>query len=1347
MIHNVLDQKLRPLISAEAALRRRKALAAVLLIGSAIAAVLFVLAKLENFWSWPAVITVAVGVIFAALIALWWADSKTTSVKKIADKIESENPDLQAALLTAVEQKPGPNGELGYLQEQVVFDAVNHALKNDWVKQISRSRLVKAGALQLVAAIAFFAVMFGLLSENNRILQLAKNVAKPEPKIEQPIPDLLGDYEIKVNPGDAEVERGTKLVVEAKFNGRIPPNAMVVIRDPGEEGAERGRVTLQPGLDEQVFAGLITKVDSDAVYRIEFDGEQSDEFKITTYVHPKLGQADATITPPAYAEQKTKTIEDTRKVSLLEGSDLAWSMTINKPVKDAELFGMDDGEIISLKASSENPSVLVASHQPKETQKYRLHLVDDRERANKRPPIITVTVKKNQPPKLEFEFPKTDVEVSALQEMPVEGKVWDDIGVMSVGVTFEVGKEDRDVTLADGKLAGGKNHPLSTQFNFEEIGAKPRDMVSYHLWAEDLGPDGKVRRTMSDMFFAEVREFEAIFREKESQGGEPSEGEGGESEKLMKMQKDVINAGWKLLRREQMGRTIEELASDVDVLKQSQEITIGLLDEAMEKVEDAEVKALFTEARGFMEKAVGEWTVALEKPDGKKLEPALDFAKDAYQTLVRAKNREHNVTMSQDPSQGKPGQPKEQQMMELEMKQKELRYEEQRMAEEEMPTTPEQKANLEVLTRLKELAKRQEAIAKKIKELESALQEAKTEEEKSELERQLKRLQEEQEQLLRELDEVTEKMDSEENRANMAEEREKLEETREAVKETAEKLDEGKLADAANSATRAQRELEEVKEDFREKTSRQFAGEMREMRNKARELADAQEAIGKKLDESEQGKDVFDQANSPAENLALSREIDAQKKKLNDLIDQMRKLSEQSEESEPLLSTALYEGVRESTTSGVENSLAEASQLTRYNRREMAVEPERAAARGIEELKKDIEAAAEKVLGNEADALRLARSELDDLIEKTEAEAKKLGGNQPGKNGEDTEVAEGQRRGPDGKPGDAPRFENSETGEVATAEQLKNAGFPSASNEEIEEKMKEQGFTPAADGQEPGGQQMAEKGKGTPSPDGKGDSSKGSPKGEQPGAGKGEKSDGPKRPGEGKGKGEPGQLAENVKGEKGKGPDGKGKGQGEGKGEGEGKGAGEKGEGKGKGKGKGQGKGKGYSQGFANNPPPSESAGDQRGGGGALNNGGGDDRRNGPPPGGAAQPGKPLFFNQPEEEISLDPITGEGYEEFAKKLSNIEEMVEDEDLKNEIAKVSDNARAMRIDYRRDNLPPQADQITTRITNPLVEMRNRLTEELAKLDKENPLAPIDRDPVPSEFRELVKKYYEELGSGK
>ncbi len=1423
MIHNVLGQKLRPLISAEAALRRRRAIAAVLLIGTAIAAVLFILARVENFWSWPAVLGLAGGVIFAAFVSLWWADSRQTSVKKIVDQIEQENPDLQAALLTAAEQKPGPNGELGYLQERVVFDAVNHALKNDWVKQISSSRLMKAGLVQLLAAAAFFIAMFALLGENNRLIQLANKSKQEQKKIDEPVPDPLADYEITVNPGDAEVERGSKLIVEAKFAGRIPPDATVVIRDPGEDGAERGRVKLQPGLDELVFAGLITKVDSDAVYRVEFDGEKSDEFNITTFVHPKLEKADATITPPAYAEQETKTIEDTLKVSLLEGSDLAWSMKVNKPVKDAELFGIEDGAIIPLKPSSGDPTVLVASHVPEKTQKFRLHLVDDRERSNKRPPILTVNVKKNLPPKLEFEFPKRDVEVSAIQEMPVEGKVWDDLGVLKAGVTFEFGEKSSELALADAKMAGGKNHPLSTIYNFEEIGAKPRDMVTYHLWAEDLGPDGKPRRTMSDLFFAEVREFEDIFREQESQGGPPSEGEqaGGAAAKLMKLQKEVINANWALLRRYQMGRKIDELLDDTGVVKESQEIAIGQVNSTMEEAEDPELKVLFAEAREFMQKAVGELTVALEKPDGSKLEPALAFEKKAYATLVKARNREHNITRSNEPMQGQgQGQEQEQQLMELEMKQKELRYEEQRMAEEQQPQTPEQKENLEVLARLKELAKRQEAIAKKIKELQNALEEAKTEEEKSELERQLKRLQEEQEQLLRELDEVTEKMDSEQNRANMAEEREKLEETREAVKDASEKLDEGKLADAANSATRAQRELEEVKEDFREKTSKKFADEMKAMRNAVRELAETQEAIGEKLDESQQGKDAFDAANSPAENLALSREIDAQREKLEKVLEQMREISEQSETSEPLLSDALYEGVRESTTSGVENSLAEASQLTRYNRREMAREPERAAARGIEELKKDIEAAAERVLGSEADALRLARSELDELIEKTEAEAERLGkqpgGEQSGKinEGEETEVAENQRRGPNGMgapeagtnddPAGAPAFRNPETGEAATDEQLQAAGFPQATPEQLEERMREQGFeptpgrqpSPGGKGQEPqpgkgepqpGDPQMAENGKGDqPSPDGKGP---------QPGKGKGagEKSEGEKGQGKGEGKGQPkGELAENGKGEKGMGKgeqpgegkgeesQGKGKGKGEGKGEGQGKGQqelaqngqpqpgkgkgsqpgegegegqAEKGEGKGKGKGKGKGDGKGegegqgkgqsqgYRQGLAGVQP-----GGQQSGGGSPNWGGGDDRRNGPPRGGSAHAGKPMFFNRPEEEISPDPITGEGYEEFAKQLGNIEEMIDEEDLRNELAKVSDEARAMRIDYRRDNLPPQADQITTRITNPLVELRNRLTEELAKLDKENPLAPIDRDPVPGEFRELVKKYYEELGSG-
>jgi hypothetical protein len=49
-----------------------------------------------------------------------------------------------------------------------------------------------------------------------------------------------------------------------------------------------------------------------------------------------------------------------------------------------------------------------------------------------------------------------------------------------------------------------------------------------------------------------------------------------------------------------------------------------------------------------------------------------------------------------------------------------------------------------------------------------------------------------------------------------------------------------------------------------------------------------------------------------------------------------------------------------------------------------------------------------------------------------------------------------------------------------------------------------------------------------------------------------------------------------------------------------------------------------------------------------------------------------------------------------------------------------------------------------VVRPLVEVRERITEELARRAPGDKLVPIDRDPVPSRYSELVRRYYEELG---
>jgi hypothetical protein len=42
------------------------------------------------------------------------------------------------------------------------------------------------------------------------------------------------------------------------------------------------------------------------------------------------------------------------------------------------------------------------------------------------------------------------------------------------------------------------------------------------------------------------------------------------------------------------------------------------------------------------------------------------------------------------------------------------------------------------------------------------------------------------------------------------------------------------------------------------------------------------------------------------------------------------------------------------------------------------------------------------------------------------------------------------------------------------------------------------------------------------------------------------------------------------------------------------------------------------------------------------------------------------------------------------------------------------------------------------------LRERVQEELARRESKDALVPIDRDPVPSRYSELVRRYYEQLG---
>jgi hypothetical protein len=89
-------------------------------------------------------------------------------------------------------------------------------------------------------------------------------------------------------------------------------------------------------------------------------------------------------------------------------------------------------------------------------------------------------------------------------------------------------------------------------------------------------------------------------------------------------------------------------------------------------------------------------------------------------------------------------------------------------------------------------------------------------------------------------------------------------------------------------------------------------------------------------------------------------------------------------------------------------------------------------------------------------------------------------------------------------------------------------------------------------------------------------------------------------------------------------------------------------------------------------------------------------------------------------------------------------MVDQPDLRDGIAAARERARQMRAEAKRDLKKPDWAVVQLEILKPLVEVRQRLREELARRDSDKALVPVDRDPVPAQFSENVRRYYEQLG---
>jgi hypothetical protein len=181
-----------------------------------------------------------------------------------------------------------------------------------------------------------------------------------------------------------------------------------------------------------------------------------------------------------------------------------------------------------------------------------------------------------------------------------------------------------------------------------------------------------------------------------------------------------------------------------------------------------------------------------------------------------------------------------------------------------------------------------------------------------------------------------------------------------------------------------------------------------------------------------------------------------------------------------------------------------------------------------------------------------------------------------------------------------------------------------------------------------------------------------------------------------------------------------------------------------------QGQGEGQPQGEGQGQSPPGQPGQSPGQGQSPGEGQGSGEGQGEPNEGPGEGGEPNATARGGNRTaggrggSAAPLTGDGYAPWSDRLREVEEIVDFPDLRNDIANARERARQLRVETKRDLKKPDWAVVRTEVMQPLVEVRQRLREELARRTSRESLVPIDRDPVPGRYAEQVRRYYEQLG---
>ena len=654
-----------------------------------------------------------------------WPLRRAPTDQQLARFVEERCPEMEDRLASATAVAPGTASPF---RELVLEDAAARTRDVDLNRVVSDQhvrRSIVRGAVAVASLLIAAVLGFGSIDRIARSTWLHAFPATAT---------------LQVEPGDARVVTGDPLEIRARLGGTFGAPArslpaVTVLRADGstEVLAMRAR--------DDGYRVEIPSVTDSFTYRVSAATLSSEEYGVTALVAPSVERIDVTYRYPAFTGLAPRVDVDGGDIYAPAGTAVTVTVVVDEPVSHGALR-MGAGDVLELRP--EGARRWSASFEVQTDDTYRVALVDGDGLASPGDVDYFVRTVFDRPPLVEILRPEGDREITRLEEAVIEARVEDDFGIERFDLVYTVvGRETRSIDLRSGPRA---RRAVGTHTIYaEDLDVVPGDFISYYVRARDTNTSRDARESRSDIFFLEVRPFDREFEEAPSQSG--SAADAGEIGDLVRVQKQIIVATWRLDRERPGGARGDDLpavAGAQDELRRAaariadrmkgRGRETGLAPPPGEAAPDTDTMALAVEA-------MGEAAAALRAGE---TGPAIPHEMDALNQLLRVQAEIRRSRVSQQASQGasSPGTQAREDLSAL--FDRELRREQETNYENRTPASATDAAEeSEALRRVRELAERQTRLNRQHQEL-ADTQEAL---DPAELQRRLERLTREQNEL------------------------------------------------------------------------------------------------------------------------------------------------------------------------------------------------------------------------------------------------------------------------------------------------------------------------------------------------------------------------------------------------------------------------------------------------------------------------------------------------------------------------------------------------------------------------------------------------------------------------